>query len=66
LISFAISKQPPIGTGGQSYKLWDKSQKISLIPFTGAKIAFFWWTGICFLDYVNAYGMKIRSLKPVA
>jgi hypothetical protein len=34
-------KATPIGAGGQSYKVWDKSQKLLLICFTGWKIAFF-------------------------
>jgi hypothetical protein len=32
---------PPIGARGQSYKIWGKSQNLSVIRFTGANIAIF-------------------------
>jgi hypothetical protein len=35
------SDPPPIGARGQSYKIWGKSQNLSVIRFTGANIAIF-------------------------
>jgi hypothetical protein len=42
-ILFATRKRPPIGAGGQSYKLWVKLQNLLAIRCTGTKIAIFQW-----------------------
>jgi hypothetical protein len=38
---FRVLQATPIGARGQSYKLWDELQILSVLSFTGAKIVFF-------------------------